>query len=145
MKLEQIHAEWNIDSKIDALNLNNEASKGHTLHSKYWQILSSERIKLTILEIELKKLKSDKQWFFMHGFDEYSISKKWELPPQGKIFSKEEAKSLVDIDQEIIDNTIKVAIHKEKCLLLESIINSINQRTFTIKNMIAWRIFENGG
>lgn len=145
MKLEDIHEEWSTDSQINVLNITEESTKGSKLHAKYWQILTHERIRLRQLETSLKSLTNDKFWFLLQGEDEETRAKGWKLPPRGKITVKDEARQLVEVDAEVIELTLKVALAKEKCLLLESIIHNINGRTFAISNIIKWKIFENGG
>lgn len=145
MKLDDIHEEWSKDSQIDMLSISNEASNTGKLHAKYWRILSTERIRLKTLETSHKSLSNDKFWFFLQGHNEDTRAKGWQLPDRGKITVKDEAKQLVEVDPEVIELTLRIAVAKEKCLLLESIINTINSRNFAINNIIKWKIFENGG
>lgn len=145
MKLETIHEMWEQDSKIDILNLTNDNSNIGKLHSKYWKILNHERMRLTALEAELRVLSTDKFWFFIQGHDEETRAKGWELPPRGKITVKDEAKQLVECDKEVVEMTLRVAAAREKVRFVEDIIKNIHQRSYTISNIIRWKIFENGG
>jgi hypothetical protein len=145
MKLEDIQAEWDKDSEIDRLALDSELAKVPKLHKKYWDMLINERMRLRVYESQLKELTNDKFWFFMQGHDEDTRAKGWELPPRGKIFVKDEAKQLVDVDKEVIALTLKVAAQREKSLYLEDIVKSIHGRTWTIRSMIDFMKFQAGG
>lgn len=144
MKLENIQSEWSKDSTIDPSNLLNEAMRGASLHSKYWNILSKERLIYVKLTEDLKQLKHDKFWWLMHGDDEVTISKGWRLPPKGQIVIKDEAKGYVEVDQDVVSLTLKVSMQKEKIEFLESIIKSISSRSFDVKNYIEWSKFQSG-
>lgn len=93
---------------------------------------------------ELEALKHAKFWFFLHGPDEETQSKGWELPPRGKVIIKDEANKMVEVDKEVVEKTMRVFVQKEKILLLESIINSINSRSYTIRNIIDYMKFKAG-
>jgi hypothetical protein len=144
VKIESILHEWETDSTIDVLNLANDSAESPKLHSKYWNILVHERLRMKTIEQEYKSLVNDKFWFFMHGPDETSISRGWELPARGRIIVKEEAKQLVECDPEVLKLSTRLSIAKEKCHLLEDILKNIHQRSFIIKNIIDIKKFENG-
>lgn len=145
MKLELIQEEWERDSLIDRLSLSAELAKIPKLHAKYWKMLINERMRLRIIETELKTLSNDKFWFFLQGHDEDTRAKGWELPPRGKIVVKEEAKMLVDSDKEVIELTLRMSAQREKALLLEDIVKSIHNRSYIIRSMIDFMKFEAGG
>lgn len=145
MKLELIQEEWEKDSQIDRLALSAELAKIPKLHAKYWKMLINERMRLRIIETELKSLSNDKFWFFLQGHDEDTRAKGWELPPRGKIVVKEEAKMLVDSDKEVIELTLRMSAQREKALLLEDIVKSIHNRSYIIRSMIDFMKFEAGG
>ena len=60
MTLEDIMNKWSVDSDIDRTELGEEALKISRLHSKYFNIFSSERLQCRKLEAELKVLKKQK-------------------------------------------------------------------------------------
>lgn len=144
MKLEDIHLEWDKDSIIDILHLNKESSRTGPLHSKYWKILTQERITLKHLEKKYEKLYSDKFWFYMNGEDEESRALGWKLPARGSSFIKKEAKQFTDIDPDVVELSLKLAVLNEKVTLLEDIIKNIHQRSFVISNIIQEKKFQHG-
>lgn len=144
MKLDDIHAEWAKDCVIDRLNLFGGLHEIGPLHSKYWRYLSDEKIKLEQYNAQYKELYEDKFWFFMHGDDEETIAKGWKLPLRGVTLVKDEVKRLVEKDKDIVELTLKRTVCSTKIDLLESILKTIQGRSFVISNMIKWIQFENG-
>lgn len=143
MKLDQIYAEWESDAVVDRNNLDIESLKIPKLHSKYHQIYTNERLVLRKLEAELKQLKLDKYEFFTQGPSQETQQKGWKLPAAGKIL-KSEANTYVEADQDVIDLTLKIGLQVEKVDLLHSIIDTIQKRTFHIKNSIDFARWQSG-
>lgn len=143
MKLDDIFTEWAKDSNIDQSRLDEESLKIPKLHHKYYEIYMHEKLLLRKYEADLKTLKFDKTEFYQNGPDEESEKKGWKLPAKGKIY-KPDVPSYVEVDQEIIDLTLKIGLQKEKTDLLSSIIDSINRRGFSIKNAIDFIKWQSG-
>lgn len=144
MKLETIYELWQNDSKIDPSNVGNEAINIPSLHYKYLKILTDERLLLKKYDADLKKLRLDKQEFFLLGPTQETREKGWELPPSGKVM-RSDLSTYIDADQDVINLTLKYGVQKEKISVLESIIQSINSRNFNITNFINWEKFKVGG
>ena len=143
MKLEDIFAEWEQDSRIDRTELGDEVLRIPKLHHKYFKIFTNERLILRKYEAELKQLKLAKHEFFTMGPTEETHAKGWQLPPQGKIL-RSDVNNYVDADNEVINLTLKIGIQQEKLELLESIIKSLTNRGFNIKSAIDWEKFKVG-
>ena len=144
MKLEEIFEQWKIDSNIDKTELGDEALKIPKLHHKYYQILINERLFLKSHESEMKRLKLDKYEFFSQGPNEETKAKSWKLPAKGLIL-KADIPMYMDADEEIIKLSLKIGIQQEKIELLESIIKTLMNRSYSIKAAIDWQKFINGG
>jgi len=143
MKIEEIFTQWEKDSKIDKTELGDEALNIPKLHHKYFQILVSEKLLLRAHESEMKKLKLDKYEFLTQGPNEETRDKGWKLPPKGVIL-KAELPMYIDADPDIIRLSLKIGLQQEKIELLESIIKTIINRGFIIKNAIDWTKFTMG-
>jgi len=144
MKLDEIYALWEQDSRIDQLSLSNESAKTPTLHHKYYKIFSDERLALRKLESEYKQLYLLKYDYFTGNLDRETLNEKnWE--PNPRIIIKSDVSMHMEADQDIINLTLKIALQKEKVFLLESIIDTISKRGFVIKNIIDWTRFQSGG
>jgi hypothetical protein len=144
MLLEEIQNNWFQDCRVDQTDLGNAAAKIPELHQKYYKIYSQERLLLKKYETDYKKLRLEKFEFYTQGPTKETHEKGWELPPVGKIL-KSEVNTYLDADDDIVNMLLKMALQEEKVKFLESIIqNSINNRSFIIKNILDWRKFING-
>jgi len=144
MNIEKIFEEWKEDSNIDRTELGNEALLIPKLHHKYFNIYSSERLLLRKLETDLKKLKLEKHEFYTQGHTKETQEKGWSLPAKGLIL-KPDIPMYMEADREIIEMNLRIGYQLEKIELLDSIIKSIMNRNFIIKNAIEWTKFTQGG
>ena len=143
MKLESIFELWDQDSKIRREDLSEESLKISTLHSKYHKIYTQERLTLRKYEHELKQLKLDKYEFYTQGPTKETMDKGWQLPPIGKVI-KSDVDKYMDADKDLIQLSLKIGVQHEKIELLESILKTIHNRGFQIKNAIDWIKFTSG-
>lgn len=143
MKLEDIIALWNVDSKIDPFNLGNEAISISQLHHKYYQIYLAEKATYFALEKQYKKLKLQKYEFYTQGPSKQSEQFNWQLPPIGKII-KSEVAMYVDADDDLLDLDMRIKFQLEKLSYVDSIIKSLTNRGFQIKSAIEYERFKMG-
>jgi hypothetical protein len=142
MKLEEIENLWQQDCNIDRTNLCDESLKIPFLHSKYYKIYLREKVQLKAEETEYKQFFKIKHEYYTgklskDELDEYG----WE-PFQ--FILKGELSIYLDSDKEIAERLLKIQVQREKVDLLESIIKSLNNRGFLIKNAIDFIKFSNG-
>jgi hypothetical protein len=142
MNIDEILKLWEVDSKIDPADLDEEALKIAKLHHKYYEIFVKERLILRKYESEFKKLKLDKHEFYTQGPNE-ETPKHWKLPPKGLIL-KSDIPMYMESDKEVIDHSLKIGYQQEKVDLLESIIKSFQYRGYNIKSAIDYRKFTMG-
>lgn len=135
MNLEQIHKLWEVDSVIDKSSLIDESLKKPLLHFKYYKILIEETIVLKKMENDLKQLKLDKYVFYADGPTKETQQKQWIYPVKG-IILKKDVPSYVDADPDIIESNIKTEIQQQKVDYLISIIKTVSDRDWSIKNAI---------
>jgi hypothetical protein len=143
MKLENIFELWEKDSIINREDLDNESLNASKLHQKYHKIYTQERMLLRKYEIDLKQLRFSKFEFLTQGPTKQTHEMGWQLPPIGKVL-KSDANTYIDVDKEVIEQTLKIGIQHEKIELLESIIKSIMNRGFQIKNAIDFMKWQSG-
>lgn len=143
MNIEQIYAEWAIDSKIDPENLGNESLKIPQLHHKYYKILIKERLILKQKKYKHKQLFLEKYKFYTEGPTKEQHDLGWVLPAKGMIL-KNEVEKYLDADQDLIDSNLSCNFQEEKVELLVDIIKTLNARNFIIKNALDDRRFMNG-
>lgn len=143
MKLEDIFAEWDVDSEIDSLKLDKYSIEAAKLHSKYARYLSNERLLLKKYESEYKQLKLEKMEFYVDGPTEEQMKLGWVLPPKGRIL-KSDAQMYIDADKDIVNLSLKIGLQQEKVEVLKSIIDVISKISFNIRSAIDWQKFISG-
>lgn len=144
MTIDEIITLWNDDVNIDQTELSSESLKIPKLHNKYYQILINEKLLLKKLEIDFKKLKLEKYEFYTQGPNEETNKKGWELPAKG-IILKSDIPLYMEADEDLCTIILKISYQLEKIECLESIIKSIMNRGYLIKNAIEWQKFTMGG
>jgi hypothetical protein len=144
MKLEDIFAEWEKDSTIDPLEFTNESVKTSKLHHKYLRWLADERLLLKKYQSDLKQLELDKHEFYTLGPTPETKDLGWKMPARGMVL-KQDLPMYMQGDQEIINMSLKIGMQEEKVEVLKSILVSVNNRGYQIKNGIDFLRFTNGG
>jgi len=134
MDFDKIIEEWKQDCPIDDTTLDKESVKIPTLHGKYLELHSREKIFLNYLGVEYKKLYREK-WEYYSG--------KAEKPFQLKLL-KTDLHIYLDSDDKLCELKEKVDTQKQKVSYVESVIKSLETRSFHITNAINWRKFTAG-
>ena len=143
MTLEEIFENWANDSVIDKAELDNESLNTPILHSKYLKLYSLERLSLQRLEAEYKILYKLKSEYFAGTLDIDTIRERgWEQNP--KMILKSDINMHIDADKEIQKLALKIGLQREKISTLDSILKTIGNRGFQIKNAIDWNRLMNG-
>jgi hypothetical protein len=143
MEIDEIHNLWNVDSKIDDLELDQESLKIPQLHSKYMRIITKENSILSKMMYAHKMLERDKfEYYAGKMCDEDLQERGWE--PLNLKIMKNDIPRYIEGDKDIIRSLMKISDYREKVALLKSIIDSINSRSFIITNAIKWKKFISG-
>ena len=140
MDFDKIIEEWKQDCPIDDTTLDKESVKIPTLHGKYLELHSREKIFLNYLEVEYKKLYREK-WEYYTGKADESVYR--EKPFDLKVL-KSDVHIYINSDDEMQRADQKVAYLNTVAKYLEQILRGLNNRTFLIKNMIEWKKFTSG-
>lgn len=143
MKIEEIFNEWERDSSFDRTELGDESLRTPKLHHKYFKFFSNERLILRKLEADYKSLYKDKYEYYTGILDEVTLRQNGWEPFQLKIL-KTDVSTYMDADDDIIKISLRIGMQKEKIDALESIIRTITNRGFAIKNAIDWEKFKTG-
>ena len=144
MNFQEIFDNWEQDTKIDRSELGHASLQIPKLHHKYYTIYIGEKAALRKHEGDLKRLRLDKFEFYTQGHNEETRTKGWRLPAKGAVL-KTEVPVYVDADPDVIELSLKVGIQQEKVEFVESIIKSLRERGFLIKNCIDFEKFKMGG
>lgn len=142
MKLEDIEALWSEDAKIDRTDLDGESIKIPELHNKYYKIYLREKFQLKKDNQEYKEFYKLKHEYYGGKLSQDELTELgWE---PFEFILKGDISIYMDADNELGDKLIKLEIQKEKVLYLESIISTLNRRSFLIKNAIDFIKFSSG-
>lgn len=141
--LEQIQALWDQDSQLELDRLTEHSLQISQLHNRYYKILISERIRLKILESAYNELKLEKHEMFIKGPTKEHVDKGWDIPHTRVL--KADVDMYLQADKQITEMTNRIMIQNEKVKFLESIITTLNRRSFDIKNAIDFERWKSGG
>jgi hypothetical protein len=143
MKLEDIIASWEADNTFDHERLTEESVKSVTLHSKYYALLVNEKMKLVDYNNKKKELLHLKTEYYNGDLDQETLKENgWK--PFSKKLLKLDIDRYIQADKDYINMNLKIALQEEKVIMLKEIIDNLNRRSFTIKNIIEWKKFKAG-
>jgi|TARA_Y100000310_G_scaffold257326_1_gene265358 antirestriction protein len=140
MNLDEIQLLWEEDSKIDEDELHIESTKIPSLHAKYYRILNNILLLKKIEENKFKQLKKEKWQYYTGKADpEVYIEK----PFDHKVL-RQDVDKYMDADEDLIKILSKMDYYQVMLNYLDSILKTINNRTYQIKNSIEWQQFIRG-
>ena len=140
MNLDEIQTLWEEDSKIDEDELHTESTKIPSLHAKYYKILNNILLLKKIEENKFKQLKKEKWQYYTGKADpEVYIDK----PLDHKVL-RQDVDKYMDADEDLIKICSKIDYYQVMLNYLDSILKTINNRTYQIKNSIEWQQFIRG-
>lgn len=143
MTLEEIFDHWSKDSIIDKMELDNQSLETPKLHSKYLKFYAIERLSLQRLEQDYKILFKLKTEYFAGTLDLDTIRERgWEQNP--KVILRSDIGMHIDADPEIQKLSLKIGLQREKISTLDSILKTIANRGFQIKNALDFQRMMNG-
>ena len=143
MKFEEIQYQWTLDCEIDETELSQESVKIPQLHNKYLILFHDEKLRLRTMKFDHSKLLKVKREYFSGRMDETELEAyDWE-PFQYKLL-KADVQEYIDADDDIIEGKKKLSLQEEKVEYLESVVKSLTNRGYLIKNAIDWKRFTEG-
>lgn len=143
MNFQDIETLWASDAHIDSNRLDKEALNIPKLHAKYYSIYTKEKASLYSLKEQLLLLehKLDLYYSSQMTLDEM---KDLGLEPLDKRILKPDVSRWISVNNEVILLKQKIGIQNEKIEFIKSILQQINQRSFIIKDAIAFQKFQAG-
>ena len=140
MNLEFIQELWEKDSVIDNELLHSESTKIPSLHAKYYKIYNNILTLQRAQETKFKVLRKEK-WQYYSGKSSPEVYA--EKPFDYKVM-KADLDKYFDADEDIIKCVAKIDYYQIMLDYLESILKTILNRTYQIKNAIEWQRFTRG-
>ena len=144
MKLDDIMSMWEVDAKMDQTELGEESLKIPLLHHKYYKMLVDEGLLYKKLDLDYKSLYKLKYEYYMGILDQETIEQRGWEPNCLKIL-KADLPVYIDADPELQMIQARIDVQKQKISFIESVIKTISNRGFLIKNAIDWERFKVGG
>ncbi len=140
MNIDEIQSLWEEDSKLDPDNLHSESIKIPSLHAKYYKIYNNILLLKKMEENKFKILRKEK-WLYYSGKADPEVYK--EKPFDHKVL-KPDIDKYMDADEEIIKAASKIEYFQTMLNYLDSILKTILNRTYQIKNAIEFMRFTAG-
>jgi hypothetical protein len=145
MKLEEIAEEWSADcASFNPLDLFEEQHKAIRQLAKYVKYKSIESAALRAKRTVYAKLRADKEDFLQNPTVEVMKEKGWQVPPKGRLLKADIANYLAK-DKEIVQAELAIGVQEEKVELLKEILKQLNNRSYSIRNMLDDRKYMSGG
>jgi hypothetical protein len=143
--LNEIQALWDEDYQIDNNHLDDESVKTAKLHAKYIAILMDTKLRISKMRVDISLLKKNKFRYYRGELSRQELTDLgWDQWQYTKPL-KNEMEQLLDGDSDLSLLKLKFEYLEASLYLLESIMKSISDRTWSIKNSIAFRTFISGG
>lgn len=143
MTLEKLHAEWAIDSDLDLSQPDKEIRRIPLLHSKWWQIYTTERQRYVVLKQEYDSLRHAKfEWLLGRMPDEDREQRGW--PHQHLRIVRQEVEPYLNSDADLLPIKGKIDVQEIKLKFIEDIIKTIGNRGYSIKTYVEYLKFSQG-
>lgn len=148
INIDEVIQMWEVDSKIDKMNLDDSSIKSAALHSKYLQFYSATKMMLKQSEMKMVELRKNK-WLWFNGkmtkqqMDELG----WKYDPFDGMVKplKSDLEIFYDSDSDIMKLKAKLDYLTTALEVLKEIIDTIKWRHTHIKNAIDFLRFTAGG
>ena len=140
MDLDEIQSLWDGDSQLDVDNLHTESTNVPALHAKYYRILNKIILLKKMEENKFKVLKKEKWQYYTGKADPQVYIEK---PFDHKVL-RQDVDKYMDADEDLIKLNSKIDYYQVMLSYLDSILKTINNRTFQIKNAVEWQKFIRG-
>lgn len=147
MNLEQIHAEWKIDSQIDFNKLDVSSVETPKHHAKYLELLSTYKLKLKDAEFKQKELMKNKYLYYEGKLSKEEIDRfGWTYDPYDGLSATTNKfkEQFIETDEDLVQSEAKIQYLITCIETLKEILENLKWRHQTIRNAIEWKKFEAG-
>ena len=143
--LDEITALWDVDSTIDSNHLDDESVKTAKLHAKYISLLMNTKLRYSKTKVDVNTLRKNKFRYYRGELSKQELTELgWEQWQFTKPL-KNEMDEFLTGDSDITSMDLKLEYLTATIYLLESILKSIADRTWSIRNCISYKTFLAGG
>ena len=141
MNIDELNADWASDCTIDENHLDRESVKTPNLHAKYLRLLSFHKMKQSALEADYNNMRTRKFRYYRGEMTRDELTELGWDQWQGTKPLKNEMDEFLTGDADLNKILIKCAYMKTMVATIESIMNQIKARDWSIRNAIEWKKF----
>lgn len=132
---------WEQDCIIDNNHLDDESIKTAKLHAKYINMLMETKLGISKRKIEISTLRKNKYRYYKGEMTRQELSDLgWDQWLYAKPL-KYELEQLLEGDSDLVALNLRMEYLEATLYLLESILKSIADRTWSIRNSISYKSF----
>ena len=140
-KINEIQDLWEQDCIIDNNHLDDESIKTAKLHAKYINMLMETKLGISKRKIEISTLKRNKYRYYKGEMTRQELlDQGWDQWLYAKPL-KYELEQLLEGDSDLVAMNLRLEYLEATLYLLESILKSIADRTWSIRNSISYKSF----
>ena len=141
--LDQLISEWETDARIDTTDAGGQMVKIPVLHSKYNKYLSLHKLAQSRREAEYNKLRKRK-WMYYNGklTQQELVDLGWDPFP---FTLKSDLAVYMESDEDLEKIKSQITFHEECVSFCTYVMKELNNRTWQMKEWMAWERFERGG
>ena len=139
--LAELQTLWEQDCSIDNNHLDDESVRTAKLHAKYIGLLMDTKLRISKMRVDINLLKKNKFRYYRGELTRQELTDLgWNQWQYAKPL-KNEMEQLLDGDSDISLLRLKMEYLETSLYFLESVMKSISDRTWSIKNSIAFKAF----
>ena len=140
--LDQLISEWETDARIDTTNAGGEMTRIPVLHSKYNKYLSLHKMAQVRREDEFNKLRKLKWMYYNGKLDQQQLAELgWDPFP---FTLKSDLNVYLESDDDLAKKKAQISFHEECVSFCVYVMKELNNRTWQMKEWMAWERFERG-
>lgn len=140
--IDELISEWEKDAQVDTTNPGGEMIRIPVVHSKYNKYLSLHKLAKARREAEFDKLRKLKWMYYNGKLSQQELNDLgWDPFP---FTLKSDVNVYMDADDDIIKAKSTLSFHDECISFCTYVMKELNNRTWQMKEFMAWERFERG-
>lgn len=143
MTFEELQQEIEKDLAFDETQLDTESLRIPQLHNKYLKHLYAEKLLLKKLRNDMGELTRIKYEYYTGKMDETSLKERGWEPFQLRVL-KNDVEMYLDGDKDMNKLRGRIQLQEERVDYIESVVKTIANRGWLIRNAIDWKKFLGG-
>ena len=143
LKMEELIAEWNKDSKIDQTEPGKELLRNPNLHAKYNEQLSHHSVALKAQRMAYNSARRFRSDYYQGRLSREQLEQHG-LQPFSFVLAKDVGLYL-DADPALQEIEKRIILHEEAVTFTLNVLKAINNRSFDIRGFIDWVKYTQGG